>query len=100
MRYERLAPEAVAGALREVDGWSLSEDKTAITKEFSFDDFAQAFSFMTECAIMAEKMGHHPEWSNVYRRVDVRLTTHDVGGLTGHDLKLAAAMDQAAARRI
>ncbi|MCM2440273.1 4a-hydroxytetrahydrobiopterin dehydratase [Agrobacterium vitis] len=100
MRYERLAPEAVPGALRDLDGWSLSEQGDAITKEFSFDDFAQAFGFMTECAIIAEKMGHHPEWFNVYRRVDVKLTTHDVGGLTGHDLKLAAAMDQVAKRRV
>jgi 4a-hydroxytetrahydrobiopterin dehydratase len=100
MRYEKLSPEATALALSELDHWILSEDQKVITKEFAFGDFAQAFGFMTECALVAEKMDHHPEWFNVYRRVDVHLTTHDVGGLTTHDFKLAAAMDTIAARRV
>lgn len=100
MRYEKLSHEATALALSDIDHWSLSEDQRSITKEFSFGDFTQAFGFMTECALVAEKMDHHPEWSNVYRRVEVLLTTHDVGGLTVHDFKLARAMDKIAARRV
>ncbi|THF50154.1 4a-hydroxytetrahydrobiopterin dehydratase [Allorhizobium terrae] len=100
MRYEKLSNEAVALALSEVDHWMLSEDQAAITKEFAFGDFTQAFGFMTECALVAEKMDHHPEWFNVYRRVDVRLTSHSVNGLTAHDFKLAATMDKIAARRV
>jgi 4a-hydroxytetrahydrobiopterin dehydratase len=100
MRYEKLSNEAVALALSELDHWMLSEDQTSITKEYAFGDFVQAFGFMTECALVAEKMDHHPEWFNVYRRVDVRLTTHDVHGLTAHDFKLAAVMDKIAARRV
>lgn len=100
MRYEKLSIEAARLALADIEHWQLSEDQTAISKEFSFGDFTQAFGFMTECALNAEKMDHHPEWFNVYRRVDVRLTTHDVGGLTTHDFKLAAIMDKIAARRV
>ncbi|HBF32859.1 4a-hydroxytetrahydrobiopterin dehydratase [Rhizobium sp.] len=100
MRYEKLNPEAAALALSNIDHWQLSEDQTSISKEFSFGDFTQAFGFMTECALAAEKMDHHPEWFNVYRRVDVRLTTHDVSGLTTHDFKLAEIMDKIAARRV
>lgn len=100
MRYEKLSDEAIALSLAEIDHWFLSEDKCAITREFSFGDFTQAFGFMTECALVAEKMDHHPEWFNVYRRVDVRLTTHDVNGLTSADFKLAASMDRIAERRV
>lgn len=100
MRYEKLDQDAVQQALADVDDWRLSEDGCAISRDFSFGDFTQAFAFMTECALVAEKMDHHPEWFNVYRRVDVRLTTHDVGGLTTHDFKLAATMDKIAARRV
>lgn len=78
-------------------GWALSDDGIAVTKSFIFKNFVQAFGFMTQCAIVAEKMNHHPEWSNVYKTVTVRLTTHDTGGLSDLDAKLAAAMDKIAA---
>ncbi len=81
----------------ELDGWTLSEDGKAIAKGFKFGDFSEAFAFMTRGAIMAEKLNHHPEWANVYSKVDVRLSTHDAGGVTELDIKLAKAMDKYAA---
>lgn len=80
-------------ALATLDGWSLVEGRDAISKTFVFGDFNAAFGFMARCALAAEAMNHHPEWSNVYRRVTVTLTTHDAGGLTGKDVALAQAMD-------
>ncbi|SNS95116.1 4a-hydroxytetrahydrobiopterin dehydratase [Tropicimonas sediminicola] len=77
-------------------GWTLEEGGKAITRSFRFADFVEAFGWMTRVAIHAEKLNHHPEWSNVYRTVEVRLTTHDAGGLTERDRKLAEAMDQLA----
>lgn len=97
MRPEKLGSDAVAEGLKTLDGWSLSEDGTAISKRFQFKTFRRAFAFMTEIAMVAEKRDHHPEWSNVYNRVDVTLTTHDAGGITELDFKLAEAMDKAAA---
>ena len=82
--------------LAELSGWTEAEDRDAIRKRFLFKDFNAAFGFMTRIAMMAEKLDHHPEWSNVYRTVDVTLTTHDAGGLTELDIKLARAMDQIA----
>jgi len=99
MRDPLLSPEELAAGLAELDDWHLSEDGLKLSKRFRFSDFRQAFGFMTECALYAEKLDHHPEWSNVYSRVDVTLTTHDSGGLTGRDIKLARAMDTAAAAR-
>lgn len=78
-------------------GWTLSEDGDAITKTFEFKNFVQAFGWMTRAAIHAEKLNHHPEWSNVYKTVEVALTTHDVDGLTALDAKLAQIMDKLAA---
>jgi 4a-hydroxytetrahydrobiopterin dehydratase len=78
------------------NGWRLDEERDAITKEFVFDDFVTAFGFMTRVAIWAEKWDHHPEWSNVYKTVNVTLTTHDVDGLSALDAKLARKMDQIA----
>lgn len=78
----------------QLDGWTGGDD--FITKVFRFDDFAQAFGFMTQIAIIADKMNHHPEWFNVYNRVDITLTTHDAGGVTEKDVKLAEAMEKAA----
>ena len=76
-------------------GWAHDPDRDAITKSFTFKNFTQAFSWMTQMAITAEKLNHHPEWFNVYKRVDVTLTTHDVNGLSELDVKLAKAMDDA-----
>ena len=84
--------EALAG----LDGWSAVEGREAIRKSFRFPDFNQAFGFMTRMALAAEKLDHHPEWFNVYNRVDVVLATHDADGVTELDVKLARLMDEAA----
>ncbi|MCY4305141.1 MAG: 4a-hydroxytetrahydrobiopterin dehydratase [Aestuariivita sp.] len=78
------------------DDWKLSESPTAIEKEYKFKSFIEAFSWMTKCAIWAEKLDHHPEWFNVYNKVKVKLTTHDVGGLSIKDGTLAKKMDSLA----
>lgn len=83
----------VSEVLAELSGWSKIENREAISKSFKFKSFRQAFGFMTEAALVAEKMDHHPEWTNVYSRVDVTLTTHSAGGVTALDVKLAKAMD-------
>lgn len=75
-------------------GWTLDEERDAIRKTFEFENFIAAFGWMTKVAIYAEKWNHHPEWSNVYKTVEVVLTTHDVGGLSAQDVKLARKMDQ------
>lgn len=85
-----------AAALRELKGWSEDAKRDAIVKTFVFANFVEAFGFMTKCALVAERMDHHPEWSNVYKTVNVLLTTHDAGGLTTNDVELARAMDAAA----
>lgn len=77
-------------------GWAMAEDRDAITKRFVFDDFNAAFGWMTRVAMVAEHMNHHPEWFNVYKTVDVTLTTHDVGGLSNLDVALATKMDRMA----
>lgn len=85
-------------ALARLDGWAKVEgDRDAIRKTYRFDDFNQAFGFMTRVALMADKRDHHPEWFNVYDRVEVRLTTHDAGGVTDKDVDLARFMDAVAA---
>ena len=81
------------------DAWALDDDEKAIRSVFKFADFASAFAFMTEIAIIAEKLDHHPEWMNVWNKVTVRLTTHDAGGLTELDFELAGHMDRVAAIR-
>ena len=83
-------------ALIGLDGWSDAEDRDAIQKTFTFKNFNQAFSFMTRVAMEAEKANHHPEWFNVYNRVEVTLSTHDTGGITEKDIKLAQFMDMIA----
>jgi 4a-hydroxytetrahydrobiopterin dehydratase len=100
MKQEKLAKETVAENLSTMDGWVLAEDGLSIWKAFRFKTFVEAFGFMTESAISAEKLNHHPEWFNVYNKVDVTLTTHDSQGLTELDFKLAAKMDRAAAGRM
>lgn len=74
-------------------GWTLTDDNEAVTKTFEFKDFVAAFGWMAQVALKAEKMDHHPEWSNVYKTVEVALTSHDAGGLTDRDVTLAQAMD-------
>ena len=76
------------------NGWSMIDGRDAIHKTFQFKNFVEAFGFMTQAAIWAEKLNHHPEWSNVYKMVEVTLTTHDTGGLSELDGKLAAKLDQ------
>ncbi len=98
MKYEKLDAASIAARLGEMHGWVSGRDGTAIEKHYVFRDFRQAFGFMTECALAAEKLDHHPEWFNVYKKVDVTLTTHSAGGVTELDLKLAVLMDLAAAR--
>jgi 4a-hydroxytetrahydrobiopterin dehydratase len=92
----KLAPEARKAALAKLAGWSDVPGRDAIAKTFTFKDFNAAFGFMTRAALIAEKMDHHPEWSNVYKTVDVTLSTHDAGGVTELDIKLAEAMDRLA----
>jgi 4a-hydroxytetrahydrobiopterin dehydratase len=86
----------VEKALAELKGWSAVEGREAIAKSFRFSDFNAAFGFMSRVALLAEKLDHHPEWENVYNRVEVVLSTHDAGGVTELDLKMARFMDEAA----
>ena len=81
-------------ALRELDGWTQVEDREAIQKSYTFKTFNQAFGFMSRVALAAEKMDHHPEWFNVYNRVDITLSSHDVGGLSQRDVDLARKIDR------
>lgn len=92
---EKLSDTARATMLAPLleGGWAMVEGRDAIRKNYKFADFADAFGFMTRAAIWAEKWNHHPEWSNVYNRVEVTLSTHDVGGLSALDAKLARKMD-------
>ena len=83
-------------ALAGLDGWQAAESRDALVKSFRFEDFNAAFGFMTRVALLAEKMDHHPEWSNVYNRVDVLLATHEAGGVTERDVEMARFMDAAA----
>ncbi|CAB1105665.1 unnamed protein product [Ectocarpus sp. CCAP 1310/34] len=82
-------------AIATLSGWAeVEEGRDAISKSFSFSDFNEAFAFMTRAALVAEKMDHHPEWFNVYNRVDVTLSTHDLGGLSRKDIRLAQRLDE------
>lgn len=87
-----------AEAFKSLPEWSETQGRDAIAKTFKFKDFSEAFAFMTRVALKAEQMDHHPEWSNVYNRVEVVLTTHDANGLTQRDIDLARAMDAFAAK--
>ncbi|WP_029041225.1 4a-hydroxytetrahydrobiopterin dehydratase [Cucumibacter marinus] len=90
---DKLDEGAVHTALKDCPDWALAEGGGAITRSFRFDNFVSAFGFMTKVAILAEKANHHPEWSNVYNTVDIRLTTHDAGGLSQRDFDLAHKID-------
>ncbi|MEO0730164.1 MAG: 4a-hydroxytetrahydrobiopterin dehydratase [Pseudomonadota bacterium] len=91
---QKLDGDARKLALSELQGWTLDDSRDAISKTFKFKNFIEAFGWMSRAALVAEKLDHHPEWSNVYNTVEVTLTTHDAGGLTELDMKLAAAMDR------
>lgn len=86
-----------AAALAQLPGWTAHPERDALARSFRFDDFNQAFGFMSRVALLAEAMDHHPEWSNVYNRVEVVLTTHDADGVTALDVRMAKFMDAAAA---
>ena len=92
----RLTGEERKAALAKLSGWSEAPGRDAISKKFVFKDFNAAFGFMTRAALIAEKMDHHPEWFNVYKTVEVTLSTHDAGGVTEFDVKLAQEMDRLA----
>jgi len=85
-----------SAAIAQLSGWNAVSGRDAIAKTYKFADFNEAFGFMARVALVAEKMDHHPEWSNVYNRVEVTLTTHDAGGVTQKDIDLARFMDGAA----
>lgn len=93
----KIEGEARRTALKEMSGWKEAPGRDAITRQFEFNDFNQAFAFMMRVALLAEKMDHHPEWSNVYNKIEVTLSTHDAGGVTENDLRMARAMDSYAA---
>lgn len=89
--YQKLSDEEMTQQLAKLDGWKVVNGK--INKTFKFEGFVQAFGFMTMVAMEAEKMNHHPEWFNVYDTVRVDLVTHDIGGISNYDVKLAKTMD-------
>jgi 4a-hydroxytetrahydrobiopterin dehydratase len=91
---EKLTADARKAALAKLAGWNEVEGRDAIAKKFVFRNFNEAFGFMSRAALMAEKLDHHPEWSNVYKTVEVTLSTHDAGGVTELDIKLAEAMNR------
>lgn len=93
MAIARLTDTERDEALARLSGWNLRDDGLAICRTFTFADFAQAFGFMARVAIIAEKADHHPEWFNVYNRVEITLTTHDAGGLSTRDVALADAIE-------
>ena len=90
---EPLNEEQRAAAIDRLGEWDYDEARDALTRSFLFADFSEAFAFMTRVALLAEKADHHPEWSNVWNRVDVLLTTHDAGGLSERDVRMAQAVD-------
>jgi 4a-hydroxytetrahydrobiopterin dehydratase len=93
---ERLTADARRAALAKLTGWSEVPGRDAIARTFTFRDFNEAFGFMTRAALVAEKSDHHPEWRNVYKTVEVVLSTHDAGGVTSRDIALAEAMNRLA----
>jgi 4a-hydroxytetrahydrobiopterin dehydratase len=95
---EKLSAEARQSALKGLSGWSEAAGGNAIARKFTFKDFNEAFGFMSRVALAAEKNDHHPEWRNVYRTVEVLLSTHDAGGVTARDIELAKVMDAVAAQ--
>ena len=93
---QKLDEAARKGLAQRLPSWRMADGRDAIQRTFKFKDFSEAFGFMARAALVAEKMDHHPEWTNVWNRVEVTLSTHDAGGLTERDVKLAEAMDKLA----
>jgi 4a-hydroxytetrahydrobiopterin dehydratase len=91
---DKLTGDARTAALAKLDGWNEVSGRDAITRKFQFKNFNEAFGFMSRAALMAEKLDHHPEWFNVYKTVEVTLSTHDADGVTELDIKLAEAMNR------
>jgi 4a-hydroxytetrahydrobiopterin dehydratase len=94
---EKLTGNARQAALAKLSGWSELEGRDAISRKFTFKDFSEAFGFMARAALIAEKLDHHPEWFNVYNKVEVTLATHEAGGVTERDVQLAQEMNRLAA---
>jgi 4a-hydroxytetrahydrobiopterin dehydratase len=95
---EKLTGAARKTALGKLAGWTEVEGRDALAKKFTFKDFNEAFGFMARAALVAEKLDHHPEWFNVYNRVEITLATHDAGGVTERDIRLATELDRLAQR--
>jgi 4a-hydroxytetrahydrobiopterin dehydratase len=98
MTVAKLADQEVAAALAQLPGWRRVDGRSAIAKTFQFADFNAAWGFMCRVALAAEKQDHHPEWCNVWNRVEITLSTHDAGGLSARDVKLAETIEKIAAR--
>jgi 4a-hydroxytetrahydrobiopterin dehydratase len=90
---QKISRDDINTQLSTLPGWALATDKDALTKTFVFKDFNDAFGFMARCALLAEKMNHHPEWFNVWNKVEITLNTHDAGGVTELDIKMAGKMN-------
>ncbi len=90
---DRLKDPQIEDALKSLEGWTRAKNRHAIEKSFKFKNFSQAWGFMSRIALLAEKMDHHPEWSNIYNRVDITLTTHDASGVSERDIKMAEKID-------
>ncbi|WP_336985889.1 4a-hydroxytetrahydrobiopterin dehydratase [Altererythrobacter aquiaggeris] len=93
MSIEKLSDAERDAMLAEYPGWTLRGDAVAIERKFEFSDFSEAFAFMTRVALLAESQDHHPEWFNVYNRVDITLTTHDAGGLSARDAAMVKSIE-------
>ncbi len=94
MARQKMETAEASGKLAALDGWTSEDGMQSIRKSFRFADFSEAFAFMVRAAMAAEKLDHHPDWRNVYKTVDVLISTHDAGGLTDLDFQLAAEMDR------
>ena len=100
MKNQKLNMDDINAQLADISGWAVGENGASIAKTFKFSNFVEAFGFMTASALVAERLNHHPDWHNIYSTVSVTLTTHDAGGLTELDFKLAKAMEIHASSRL
>ncbi len=90
---KKISHQDLTQQIAQLEGWAMSKNREAIVKEYLFSNFSAAFAWMAQVALLAEKMDHHPEWTNVYSRVNVALTTHDAGGITQNDIDMAKKMN-------